>query len=162
MTEIDSLYAQMQANLEKKFREVSGLPGPDHIITRYVGPDSSEPDEFEYVIKDRKHLDNNIGWHVLLDVTRSEWYGYTESSSKNERDGFHNDLFDIRQYTEWSGAEEDPIPEPNFEFRPTGLKMTWYKYPWRAATANMELSANQIDEVFRKCVESVLANNKAW
>lgn len=93
-------------------------------------------------------------WNLLLRATKTDWGGWSDGE-QNKYGGFHNDFFDIRPYYEWFGTEEFDVPEPNFEFRPYNLQMNWYKYPWRSAECNRELSIQQVLNVFRLCIEVV-------
>ncbi len=98
-----------------------------------------------------------------MKVTESDHYGQTDSDNANEFGGYHNEIFDIRPYyyDTFYDEKQKVIPQRNFEFRPDGLEMTWYKYPWRAASSNKEISRRYIEDVYRRCIESVLAKNKA-
>ena len=48
-----------------------------------------------------------------------------------------------------------PIAIPNFIYKPTNFMATWYKYPFRGAMANRELSAAELVKIVQHCMESV-------
>ena len=100
----------------------------------------------------RPHLEDCIEWTVLLRACKADCYGWADEN-ENEYGGYHNEFFDIRPYTEWSGYKEDPVPGSNFEFRPYDLHMNWYKYPWRDPQCNKEMRVQQVLDVFRLCIE---------
>lgn len=62
-------------------------------------------------------------------------------------------------YQRWR-AENDhsdtcPTIQPNFHYKPTGVMLTWYKYPFRSAYVNQELSAAELVKIVQHCMESV-------
>lgn len=105
-----------------------------------------------YGIPDRMGLQLSIEWSLLLRIARCDSYGWCYSDRTNEKGGFHCDDFDIRPF---DYNIEDGSEPPNFEFRPGGLRMWWYKYPWRAADMNMPLTLKQILDVFALCIDSL-------
>lgn len=76
---------------------------------------------------------------------------------------FENDCFVIRPY-DWNEPEE---PLPNFEHKPSGFKLWWYKYPMRSAECNMEITHEQFFDILVDCRNSfeshrVYAYNDEW
>ena len=41
--------------------------------------------------------------------------------------------------------------EPNFEHKPSGFKLWWYKYAFRGADMNYDLNAEELTRLFRLC-----------
>ena len=95
--------------------------------------------------------------------------------------GYENDTFYIRPYN-WNGISyedcscglDDKLEElgyskyehgfhskhciaweTNFYYKPTGLKIEWYKYPLRSAYSNQVLDRNILEAVLKDCVKSV-------
>lgn len=60
---------------------------------------------------------------------------------------FENDVFIVRPY--YWGDDEEIASLPNFEYKPDGLKICWYKYMMRDAYSNKELTVEYIKEVFK-------------
>jgi len=85
-------------------------------------------------------------WHNLLKVCGLDAYGMNSHGK-----GFENDTFAIRPYN-WSD-ENDPLP--NFEYKPTGLKIEWYKYPFRASYMTKPYNREELRWIFGICIESV-------
>ena len=99
--------------------------------------------------------------------------------------GYENDTFYIRPYN-WSGMdycdcncglddklEEDDVSsydvgfhakncerwDINFYYKPTNLKIEWYKYALRGAYSNQNLNETIIRLVLQDCMDSVLVSN---
>lgn len=108
----------------------------------------------EYCFPDREIVDS-AEWCNLLDITKSDFYGYTASESENPRGGYENDVFAIGPY--WWGDEDnkEECEAPNFLYKPTGFEIRWYKYPFRDSYMTENLTSEQILEIFEKCAESV-------
>lgn len=70
------------------------------------------------------------------------------------KDGvFENDVFIVRPY--YYGMDEKIAALPNFEYKPDGLKICWYKYMMRDAYSNKELTVDYIKEVFNNIKNSL-------
>ena len=89
------------------------------------------------------------------------WYGEKlKAFEKREAvDGcediyFENDLFVIRPY--YWGESQVIREKPNFVFKPTGLEIQWYKYPFRDAYLNQEVSFSEFEDMVKQCRESLL------
>ena len=55
--------------------------------------------------------------------------------------------------------QEDSFAElselPNFHYKPTNLKIDWYKYPFRDSHSNQKLIIDIFKEIINKCIESL-------
>ena len=72
-------------------------------------------------------------------------YGIHDSGA----DEIDTDVFIIRPY--YWGEDEEIADLPNFEYKPTGLKISWYKYPMRDAYSNQDISPEQFKEILDDC-----------
>ncbi len=65
----------------------------------------------------------------------------------------------IQQYAEKFGCdghkEDCLLLRPNFQFKPTGYKLMWYKYPLRDSYANQKLTLKQFEVMIDKCIASI-------
>ncbi len=77
-------------------------------------------------------------------------YGYKEGSDSRT---FENDTFIIRPY--YWGDDEDIIGLPNFEYKPIGLKIWWYKYPMRGGGSNFKITPLELSAMLRRCETSL-------
>ena len=68
---------------------------------------------------------------------------------------YENATFMIREYDYGSDDEEGPN-EYHFYHKPSGLKIYWYKYPFRASVSNMEITYEQFREVLIDCKNSLV------
>lgn len=48
-----------------------------------------------------------------------------------------------------------PTQLPNFVYKPTGFEVSWYKYPFRGATANREISRQELKAMVDDCIASL-------
>ena len=114
------------------------------------------------------HLERYPGqdlFEKLFEVLHLDCWGYPEKGyaqysdeeydkqldKKHDNKTVDNDLFLIRPY--YWGDDDRISKRPNFEYKPLGLKITWYKYPLRGAMSNMPLSSDKISEILSKCIE---------
>jgi len=85
-----------------------------------------------------KHgIDYNDGWGSAIHCTcdhQKKWIEFCENHSHDE---------------------ECPLVKPNFVFKPTGLEVQWYKYPFRDSYSNMRISKEEIAEVVLVCLNSL-------
>lgn len=59
-------------------------------------------------------------------------------------------------YAEYSHAADCKLEVPNFVYKPTGLELHWYKYPFRGTTANQRVeSYDVLCEMVKHCVCSL-------
>ena len=99
--------------------------------------------------------------------------------------GYENDTFYIRPYN-WNGisyedctcglddklydaelsrykygfhAKDCVAWETNFYYKPTNLKIAWYKYPLRSAYSNQNLEKDVLELILEDCAKSVVLNN---
>ncbi len=78
--------------------------------------------------------------------------GLDYHASDEHGHGMDNDVFTIRPYY-W--GEDDAIAElPNFVYKPTGLEISWYKYPMRDAYSNMDVSVEDFKAILNDCLRS--------
>ena len=68
-------------------------------------------------------------------------------------DEIETDVFVIRPY--YWGEDEALMDLPNFEYKPTGLKISWYKYPMRDAYSNQNISPKQFKEILEECSKAM-------
>lgn len=66
---------------------------------------------------------------------------------------FENEVFILRPY--YWGDSEEISKKPNFVFKPTGLEISWYKYPFRDSYANMPISRKELMEIIDQCKKSL-------
>lgn len=87
-----------------------------------------------------------------------DMYGYIESRELEKysiEDGrcFGNDVFIIRPY--YWGDDDSIFDLPNFEYKPTGFKLSWYKYPMRDSHSNMKINEQLMREMLAECENSL-------
>lgn len=95
--------------------------------------------------------------------------------------GYENDVFYIRPYN-WNGisysdcscglddeidnlklneyeygfhAKDCPAWDVNFCYKPTNLKISWYKYALRDAYSNQKLEKEELESILNSCIESI-------
>ena len=61
-----------------------------------------------------------------------------------------------KESCEWCGEKH----YPNFEFKPTGFKVWWYKYIGRDVVTSQEPTVTQLNEIYAVCVESIKAHTR--
>jgi hypothetical protein len=85
--------------------------------------------------------------------------GYSELiTSGYDTDFYENDVFAIRPYCwcDQTVKEHYPYCPPNFEHKPSGLTISWYKNAHRGITANQTFpGAKTWWSVINECVESI-------
>ena len=80
--------------------------------------------------------------------------GHDEDPDEQEYDfGFENDTFVLRPY--YWGEGDDIAALPNFEYKPTGFTLSWYKYPLRNAFASHNISTERFVEILKECEKSM-------
>ena len=94
----------------------------------------NEPmDELKYEMESKV---NQILWrHVMCTL------GYTRN--------YENDTFIVKRYN-WNDERNDW----NFWHKPSGLKVSWYKYPFREPRCNMEITNPQFLDILEDCLNS--------
>lgn len=93
--------------------------------------------------------------NIVLDrgVDEILWTQTIGIEFKEDNPAFENDVFAIKPYS-W----DDEHPKENewhFWHKPSGLKLSWYKYPLRSACCNMNVSSRDLLAVFRDCCNSL-------
>lgn len=103
---------------------------------------------------DNRNIVNSVAWQNLLKACRLDTYGYNYGKNNTTQlGGYENDLFMINPYF-W-GEDDDLCEIPNFLYKPTGLEIRWYKYPFRDSYMNQNLSDNQLKYIWEKCANYV-------
>lgn len=77
-------------------------------------------------------------------------YGYSLETDKYQS-CIENDTFTLRPYS-WNDDDESDLP--NFEYKPLGLQIFWYKYPLRGATSNLPLDMLNWPAILADCADS--------
>lgn len=88
-------------------------------------------------------------------------YGWPLITGNCGEDPFENDVFALRTYCwcDGEGKHEEGCP-PNFEYKPTGVEMSWYKHAGRGMTCNRtKPSMNRWFEVLSECIASIRGEN---
>lgn len=92
----------------------------------------------------------------FLEANGLDGYGYKTGSGERT---FGNDTFVIRPY--YWGDDEEIAALPNFEFRPSGLEIKWYKYPMRDAYSNMDVGIDEFKAILGACAASLRADGNS-
>lgn len=79
--------------------------------------------------------------------------GYSEDGWDKEYATFNNDTFLVRPY--YWGEDEYICSLPNFVYKPTGLEIQWYKWPFRDSYINQEMPLQQFEQIIEHCLNSV-------
>lgn len=87
----------------------------------------------------------------FLDKAGFDSYGYKKDDDIH--DDFENDTFAIRPY--YWGGDDDAATLPNFEYKPTGFTISWYKYPMRDSYASHDISNEEFFVILEDCAESL-------
>ena len=66
---------------------------------------------------------------------------------------FENDTFACRPY--YWGDDDEVAALPNFLYKPTGLTISWYKYPLRGAWCNYWLTYEGLEKILKDCERSL-------
>ena len=89
------------------------------------------------------------GYYVNRSVWRRVCYDFDQMWKV---DPFDNDVFSMRPY--YWGDDEEEAEKPNFVHKKSGLKLWWYKYPFRGAYTNKELSLKELEDIVAECISS--------
>ncbi len=79
-----------------------------------------------------------------------DWEAIREDNGDME---FENDTFIMRAY--YWGEDEEIAELPNFVYKPTGLEISWYKYPMRDAYSNQDVSLDEFKRIIADCERSL-------
>lgn len=100
----------------------------------------------EYAVEPREEYQEPFA--RFLDTLGLDYHGMDDRG-----DGIDNETFTIRPYY-W--GEDEAIAElPNFVYKPTGLEISWYKYPMRNAYSNQDVSVEDFKAILDNCVKAV-------
>lgn len=125
-----------------KWRNVPQIQVPVSLI--------EDVSEHIYTLQARE-LVHHPRWEKLCECAQvCSLYGLAEII--RDEAGFENETFAIRPY-DWSDCEEDP--RPNFEHKPSGFKLWWYKYAFRGVEMNQPLSVEGICTLFEDARQSI-------
>ena len=67
--------------------------------------------------------------------------------------GFENDTFIIRPY--YWGDDEEKMDLPNFVYKPKGIVISWYKYPFRDAYCSKNVNEAEFADMLAECEKSL-------
>lgn len=95
-------------------------------------------------------MDYQEAFCMFLDENGFDFYGYNELTSAGS---FETGTFILRPY--YWGEDEDIAALPNFVYKPTGLEISWYKYPMRDAYSNQDVSIETFVEILADCERSM-------
>ena len=70
---------------------------------------------------------------------------------KNEY--FDNGVFLVRPY--YWGESEEIQNKPNFIYYPKAVEINWYKYPFRSATCNQDITDEEFNKIIEECIKSL-------
>ena len=76
-----------------------------------------------------------------------------KDANQNDKYGFENDVFILRPY--YWGDDDELYGLPNFVYKPTDVRITWYKYPLRGAMSNTMMSPGDFAEILAECEASL-------
>ena len=102
----------------------------------------------QYAVEPRK--DYQDAFARFLDVLGLDYHGEDERGH-----GLDNDTFTIRPY--YWGEDEEIAAQPNFVYKPTGLEISWYKYPMRDAYSNQDVSVEDFKTILKDCLRHVFS-----
>lgn len=103
------------------------------------------------------HSIQDVFYALVLNPAKMNYYGMCDRGVKgvNYRGGYENDTFCIYPFW-WDDDNEEEVNKPNFIYKPTGFEIEWYKYPFRSAYMNQDLSRDELILIFAKCFESIM------
>mgnify|MGYP003300896419 CR=1 FL=1 len=104
-------------------------------------------------------MNNKMEYNINRKVWQPLWGYITDSDAIGGQEmfegcceKFENDIFQIIPYS-WD--ERYWNNDYNFWHKPSGFKLSWYKYPLRGALSNMEISDEQFVDILYDCVNSL-------
>ena len=108
----------------------------------------------EYPLQPREKYDE-IFVHEIMDKTDIDGYGIVPREMWDDKArGYDCDLFSISPY--YWGDDEDEAEKPNFVYKPTGLEIQWYKYPFRDSYSNKKITPEELQIILKECAERYL------
>lgn len=97
-----------------------------------------------------------VGWMEKLGF---DCYGIRQEQGADW--AFENEVFRIQPYY-WGDCEckhmnacDCTASKPNFQFKPTGFRLDWYKYALRDSYSSEPLTKELIDQMFSECERSM-------
>lgn len=105
----------------------------------------------EYAVKPRG--DYQDAFFAFLDANGWDGHAIRVDDLVDDPYVFENDVFIVRAY--YWGDDETIAELPNFVYKPTGLEISWYKYPMRDAYSNQDISLDAFVEILAKCERSM-------
>ncbi len=66
-----------------------------------------------------------------------------------------NDTFAVRSYYWGESEDEEDRNAWHFWYKPSGLKIQWYKYPLRGAASSEKLDKEKLEAVLAECARSI-------
>lgn len=109
----------------------------------------------EYPITERGHW-QDLFIKYFVDTGYFDGYGFylnDNQEHKTDRGGYESNVFILNPYY-W--GEDDGIAElPNFVYKPNGLEIQWYKYPFRDSYTNHTISLERAEKIFARCLEDL-------
>jgi len=98
-----------------------------------------------------KKLYQKRGW----DTKSKKWYYGCLSSCDCDYNERYQRWLNSISYPE--GHKKDCLLlKPNFLYKPTGLKIQWYKYPLRDSYSNQEIKLGDFKKIIDECINSVI------
>ena len=81
-------------------------------------------------------------------------YGHLKDKPVNDDYiSYENATFLIRPY--YWGDDPKIAEKPNFVYKPTGLEISWYKYPFRDAYSSERLNYHELNVILEECERSI-------
>ena len=97
------------------------------------------------------YIINRKVWQLLWDSTLGEaGFGY-------HGDHFENNTF---EYIPYSWNEDVWDNKYNFWHKPSGFKLSWYKYALRGAESNLNITDEQFVDILYDCLNSLEEGKK--
>ena len=92
-------------------------------------------------------------------LSNNIWDGYAlRTDGADNPYHFENDTFIVRAY--YWGDDETIAELPNFVYKPTGLEISWYKYPMRDAYSNQDVDIEAFKQILKACQDSLDAQEE--
>ena len=113
-----------------------------------MNDDMTAPEVYDFPDRD---IADSLEWKSLCNVLGLDAYGHTDTDShyRNEDGGYDDGVIRVVPY--YWGEDETKMhhqDNPNFLDRQIGLKIWWYKYPFRGAVMNWKMTAEGLKRYF--------------
>jgi len=89
-------------------------------------------------------------------VNETLWYAIMLEKYQGS-EPYTNEVFEIKPFS-WGDEENDW----HFWHKPSGFKLSWYKYPLRGVEANMDITHEQFYAVLQDCMNSIPEHNTPY